>query len=282
MTMRRIDRVLEFVVQTSRRETAGVTADEVAAGLGIARSNASADLNVLWKQGQLVKLLERPVRYRPVSPVFAGPAATAPGAPARAPGAARPQSQSAAAPADADPFSALVGWKKSLAPVIKQAKAAILYPGGGLHTLICGPSGVGKSRLAELMHQFALKSGVLRQDSKLVVFNCADYAHNPQLLLAHLFGVVKGAYTGADRDQPGLVEQADGGILFLDEVHRLPPEGQEMLFRLIDKGVFRRLGESTAERKSRTLIVCATTERVDSALLGTFTRRIPMMINIPS
>ncbi len=43
-------------------------------------------------------------------------------------------------------------------------------------------------------------------------------------------GIKKGAFTGADQDQAGLVDQAQNGILFLDEVHRLPPEGQEMLF----------------------------------------------------
>jgi len=80
----------------------------------------------------------------------------------------------------------------------------------------------------------------------------------------------KGAYTGADRDRAGLVEKADGGILFLDEVHRLPPEGQEMLFYLMDKGIYRRLGESESQHKANVLIICATTESIESVLLRTF------------
>lgn len=90
---------------------------------------------------------------------------------------------------------------------------------------------------AEVMYSFAKEIGRIKRNAPFVTFNCADYANNPQLLMSQLFGVKKGAYTGADKDRMGLVEKADGGILFLDEVHRLPPEGQEMLFYLIDKGL---------------------------------------------
>jgi len=223
--MRRIDRVREYVQRVCRHTTEGVTAEEVAVALGIARANASADLNTLWRWGVLQKRSGRPVRYLPATPPDQAAARAEPaGADVHRTPPVEPQD------VKDDPFRALVGWKESLPPAIKQAKAAVLYPGGGLHTLICGPTGVGKSVLAELMFQFGVQSGVFRRGARLVTFNCADYASNPQLLMAQLFGVAKGAYTGADRDQAGLVEQADGGMLFLDEVHRLPPEGQEMLF----------------------------------------------------
>ena len=114
----------------------------------------------------------------------------------------------------------------------------------------------------------------------LLSFNCADYANNPQLLLGQLFGMQKGAFTGA-QEQRGLLEIAEGGILFLDEVHRLPGEGQEMLFTFIDKGCFRRLGETESERTARVLLIAATTESPGSSLLKTFTRRIPMVIELP-
>ncbi|WML34845.1 PRD domain-containing protein [Clostridium sp. OS1-26] len=78
------------------------------------------------------------------------------------------------------------------------------------------------------------------------------------------------------------MEKANEGVLFLDEVHRLPAEGQEMLFYLIDKGIYRRLGEVDEEHKAKILIICATTENVESALLKTFTRRIPMIIRLPA
>ena len=157
-------------------------------------------------------------------------------------------------------FEQLIGYDGSMKRQISQAQAAVLYPPRGLHTLIHGPSGVGKSQLAEAMYHFAIHVGTIQKDSPLVIFNCADYADNSELLLSQLFGYVKGAFTGADHEKSGLVEKADGGILFLDEVHRLPSEGQEMLFYLIDKGMYRKLGETDNTRTARLLIIAATTE----------------------
>lgn len=178
-------------------------------------------------------------------------------------------------------FKKLIGYRGSLKNKIDLAKAAILYPPNGLHTLIYGGTGVGKSELAECMYEFAVANNVKSKDAPFIIFNCADYAENPNLLISQLFGVVKGAYTGASSDREGLVEKANGGVLFLDEIHRLPPEGQEILFYLIDKGKYRKLGETNTERNVNVLILGATTENPESNLLLTFRRRIPMLIELP-
>lgn len=178
-------------------------------------------------------------------------------------------------------FKNVVGYDGSLRVQIAQAQAAVSYPPHGLHVLILGPSGVGKSYLADAMYEFAKSTKNFNNKSKYIVFNCADYADNPQLLLSQLFGSIKGAYTGANEDKIGIVESCNGGILFLDEVHRLPAEGQEILFSILDRGSFRRLGESENVRKSNVMIIAATTENVESSLLLTFRRRIPMVIEIP-
>lgn len=179
-------------------------------------------------------------------------------------------------------FSAFIGYDGSVKHQIAKAQAAILYPPMGLHCLLYGPSGVGKSFLAELMFAYACQTENFGSHVPYFEFNCADYADNPQLLLAQLFGYSKGAFTGATEHKKGVVELCNGGILFLDEVHRLPPEGQEILFYLIDKGKFRRLGEVEVQRESRVLVIAATTEEPHNSLLLTFRRRIPMIIEIPA
>lgn len=175
----------------------------------------------------------------------------------------------------------IIGLNGSLKKIADQGRAAILYPPNGLHILLLGSTGVGKSLFAEYLYKFAIKIGRYTDKTKFVVFNCADYANNPQLLMSHLFGHAKGAFTGADDNKKGLIEAADGGILFLDEVHRLPSEGQEMLFSIMDHGIYRRLGETITNRKSNVLLITATTENVNSSLLKTFTRRIPVILRIP-
>lgn len=296
--MKRVERTLQLLVQLSRSEGRGVDANELAARLGAARQNVSADLNQLVREGRAVKVEGRPVLYweaeswNQMRVVHRAPFADRPAAAGSGTGSYRPTGSLSERPQPApfsnqpgephpDPLSSIIGAADSLRRAVEQAKAAVLYPPHGLHTLLIGPTGVGKSFLAERMHAFAIAAGRLPAGAPFVTLNCADYAANPQLLLAHLFGAVKGAYTGAEKDRLGLVQQADGGILFLDEVHRLPPEGQEMLFRMIDKGLVRRLGDAGPEQAVRVMLVAATTERPDSALLQTFTRRIPMLIPLP-
>lgn len=179
-------------------------------------------------------------------------------------------------------FEMLIGYKGSLKEKVNLAKSAIVYPPNGLHTMIYGETGVGKSELANCMYKYAVRTGIKEKESPFIVFNCADYAENPNMLISQLFGSIKGAYTGASENREGLVEKADGGILFLDEIHRLPASGQEILFSLIDRGEFRRLGETNNTRKANVLIIAATTEDPDSNLLDTFRRRIPMVITLPN
>lgn len=176
----------------------------------------------------------------------------------------------------------LIGAGGSLAGQIRLAKSSVLYPPHGLHMLVTGPTGVGKSFFVRAMSDYAVKSGRIRQVKNVVTFNCANYADNPQLLLSQLFGYVKGAFTGADREHKGLIDLANNGMLFLDEIHRLNPEGQEKLFLLMDRGIYHRMGETEEEHRANVLIVGATTEDPQQAMLDTFLRRIPVHITLPS
>ena len=275
--MKRKEKVWEYLKTVLPNAPQGVTTSKVAMDLDLVRTNASKELNVLVKEGKLAKTATRPVKY-----FFADQAQPAIAS------TSKEKKAKDQAPKDIriedhqdDIFDHLIGRTSSLKNQIEQAKAAILYPPHGLNVLITGPTGSGKTYFANAMNQFACNQGVI-SNPRLTTFNCADYAHNPQLLMSHLFGYVKGAFTGANEDQEGLIQKADGGILFLDEVHRLPPEGQEMIFYLMDHGTYSRLGETDKAHHANLRLICATTEDPESSLLATFVRRIPIVVQMPS
>ena len=129
--------------------------------------------------------------------------------------------------------------------------------------LVLGPSGSGKELVARALHYEGS-----RADGPLVITNAASMPVN--LAEDELFGHVKGAFTGADRDRAGCLEQADGGTLFLDEIADLPAEIQAKLLRVLEDGTFSRLGE-TSPRRVDVRLVCATHKDLEALVsAGTF------------
>src|SRR5262249_52064600 len=118
-----------------------------------------------------------------------------------------------------------------------------------LPLLITGPTGTGKNLLArEVIHPSSGRSG------PFVPFDCATVPED--LLQAALFGALRGAFTGAIADRPGVFEAAAGGTLFLDEVENLTPDAQKMLLTALNDGRIRRLG-ATAEITHSARVVAA-------------------------
>lgn len=241
----------------------GVTAQEIADILNVQRNVVSQYLNELCREGQAAKINTRPVFFVHRNSIVSN-------------------TEIEADNYKKDPFTKLIGYNGSLREQVEQCKAAAVYPNKGLPITLTGKSGVGKSYMASLIYEYALYKKVIDDSAPFVTFNCADYANNPELLAANLFGYKKGAFTGAEKDSTGLIEAADGGYLFLDEVHRLSPEGQEKLFLFLDQSKFRRIGETNKWRTAKVRFIFATTENLDEVLLDTFRRRIPIFVEIPS
>jgi NtrC-family two-component system response regulator AlgB len=139
--------------------------------------------------------------------------------------------------------------------------------------LLRGESGTGKTVLARALHQQSPRRG-----RPFAVVNCP--ALSEELLASEMFGHVKGAFTGAIRDQPGRVEAAEGGTLFLDEVGEVPPSIQAKLLRFLQDKQFERLGE-TRTRVADVRIVAATNRNLEEAVAtGHFREDLLFRLNV--
>jgi two-component system, NtrC family, response regulator HydG len=124
--------------------------------------------------------------------------------------------------------------------------------------LLLGETGVGKEMFARHLHYQSP-----RARAPFIAVNCAAIPED--LLESELFGVEKGAFTGANQSRPGRFERAHGGTLFLDEVGELSPGAQAKLLRVIQEGEFERIGDSTT-RKVNVRLVCATNKDLREAV----------------
>ena len=119
--------------------------------------------------------------------------------------------------------------------------------------LLTGPTGAGKSQLAKQIYLLKKQSGKIK--GNFVAVNCATLGGD--LAKSALFGHKKGSYSGAGGDHTGYLKEADGGIIFLDEIGELPLEAQAMLLKAIEEKTFRPLG-ATADEHSDFLLICGT------------------------
>ncbi len=270
-----LEKILSYILECCTRNEFDQTAITIMSeNLKISRSQCSVVVNKLVKDKKIVRIESKPFLF--VSIIFL-----------QAKGIAASKEVYTSldelfAFETKNDFDKLVGANHSLAQTVKQCKATISYPPYGLPMLLYGPTGTGKSLIAKLTYEWARNHDIISKEGKFVQVNCSEYANNPELLTANLFGHVKGAFTGAEKDNDGMIALANNGILFLDEVHELRAECQEKLFLFMDQGIYHRVGDNEKWYKPNVRIIFATTENPEKVLLKTLLRRIPMTIVVPS
>lgn len=174
-------------------------------------------------------------------------------------------------------MAGMTGCSKALYQVVKDVQR---YKESPYPTLIVGDTGVGK----ELVAQALVPKG-----KNLIAINCAAFKDKENLLESELFGHIKGAFTGADKDTLGLVAQAHNNVLFLDELHHLSMSAQAKLLRFLQEMKYRKVGDGSGKEisvnfKLITAVQPDIKERVaDGRFMQDLIRRVnDLVIQVPS
>lgn len=268
-------KVLEIVTTMTVDFDSAANAENISNLLTISRNRTSSILNELFKKKLLVKINSRPVLFfdkkylekkyniQLTKNIFKNLAELK-------------------ANFYNDLLEKIIGHDGSLQNLIFQCKAAVAYSNNGLPIMFIGESGTGKTFIAKNIYRYSIERSIIARNAPFLHINCSEYANNPELFLANLFGSVKGAYTGAYKDNKGILEEADGGYLFFDEIHALNKSCQEKLFQFMDDGNFHHIGDNEKWYHADVRLLFATTEYSPEYFLTTFLRRIPVILNVPS
>ena len=170
----------------------------------------------------------------------------------------------------------IVGESPALVAAIRRA---MLVAPIDLSVLIIGESGSGKESFPKIIHESSP-----RKHKKYIAVNCGAIPEGT--IDSELFGHVKGSFTGAIADHKGYFEEADGGVIFLDEVAEMPMSTQARLLRVLENGEYMRVGDSTVRKTNIRVVAATNKDMLEAVKAGKFRedlyyRLATVQINVP-
>ena len=175
-------------------------------------------------------------------------------------------------------FQKAIGYYLSLSSCIEQCKAAVKYPPNGLPALFNGAGGTGKSFLSRLMYEYAVNERVIGTAGAAslppyITVDCSEYAQNEEKFAISLCG---------SEDGKGWLAKANGGILFFDEIDRLPFSGQELIYSYLISGQYKGYHDDEHVFESNARLIFSTTKVPAETLYKPLARMIPIVIPVPT
>lgn len=175
-------------------------------------------------------------------------------------------------------FQKAIGYYLSLSSCIEQCKAAVKYPPNGLPALFNGAGGTGKAFLSRLMYEYAVNERVIGTAGAAslppyITVDCSEYAQNEEKFAISLCG---------SEDGKGWLAKANGGILFFDEIDRLPFSGQELIYSYLISGQYKGYHDDEHVFESNARLVFSTTKVPAETLYKPLARMIPIVIPVPT
>ncbi|MHB8805968.1 MAG: PRD domain-containing protein [Anaerolineaceae bacterium] len=237
------EKIYDFLkLYASAHDDSGVTTQYLAETLDILRTNVSSILNTLVQEGCVIKTSGRPVLYM----------------------VADRNNLS-----EEQCFENITGVSGSLKRQIQLAKAAVIYPGKSLNTLITGEQGTGKSFLAMSMHRYAVASSILPQNAPYIIVDCKDHLGDKDDLMGELFG---------KDGKSGVCSDVGQGVLHIDNAHMLTTGLRNQFCSMLEQ-YQQHDGEFMMKTTPMMIVACDTSNKT---ACDDYAKALPMVIELPT
>lgn len=261
----------------------GADALEVALALRLDRANVSKELNKLWKDGKLVKIVVRPVLFLDLNALQnAFPYSYIPSTINKNEKLSdylqnRKSSKfTNIVNRSKDNIDKMIGSDGTLKLQVEQAKAAISYPPSGLHALIVGNPGSGKLMFANYMLDYAIAHEQKEKSSKFIRLNCQHFRDNPDYFLSTLVGNKGNKDDGLKQ---GYFEKTNGGILYLDNIHFLSNECIDVILGILERNQYTKVGDNKFVSLGCSVVLSCSNKNYQC--LDLLEKTVPVTINLP-
>lgn len=269
------------LIAAKKIDHSGVDALSCAIDLKLDRANVSKELNELWRDGKIIKIQGRPVyylSYQTLSDHF--PNCYIPSIICKNDCLSnylkeKPEVKEISVHDEIDPLDSLIGSDGSLSDLILKAKSAVSYPPYGLHTLILGNDGVGKTQLALSMFKYAVKKGYKQKESPFLTLDCRNYAQDTAAFAAVLLGEEKNYQS---KKALGLLEKSKGGVLLLEQVDCLGEASLYLLCSIMNHGYYTHLGGSVTYPTE--CMILATAKNHSALMQNDMEDQIPIVLKL--